>query len=280
MVTNGLTLSNKDQLWFDGEIDRIKNYSIISQVKDNKSGVISIQQRISEKISSIAGELDGSIDEYILSKFKKMPSPYSIMQEKVKAIHASRIVDIFKKRRAEFDEVLNTSDEQLVEGYSNFSKSEIKKLVAYCDLIITDAMKLSGETIKSRKPRKRKVKTPDKLVSKLKYCKSFKDLKLESVDPIGIVGCSQLWVYNIKKRKLGCYQAEDAGGLSVKGSSIINYSESKSVQKTLRKPEDILTLVLEGGKVFLRNVIGNIKSVETTLSGRFNNDTIILKIVK
>jgi hypothetical protein len=90
----------------------------------------------------------------------------------------------------------------------------------------------------------------------------------------------QLWVYNTKTRKLGVYHAEDAGGLSVKGSSLLNYNESKSIQKKLRKPEEILPEVLKGGKVFLKNVLVDIRAVESPLSGRLNEDTILLRIAK
>ena len=76
------------------------------------------------------------------------------------------------------------------------------------------------------------------------------------------------------------YHAEDAGGLSVKGSSIVNFSESKSVQKTLRKPDAMIPEVLKGGKVFLRNVLDGIKAVESKLNGRINADTILLRVMK
>ena len=76
------------------------------------------------------------------------------------------------------------------------------------------------------------------------------------------------------------YHAEDAGGLSVKGSSIVNFSETKSIQKTLRKPEVMLPEVLKGGKVFLRNAIDSIKAVESKLTGRINADTILLRMMK
>jgi hypothetical protein len=76
------------------------------------------------------------------------------------------------------------------------------------------------------------------------------------------------------------YQASDAGGLSVKGSSIVNFSEEKSIQKKLRKPEVTLPEVLSGGKVYLRNALGNIRAVESALSGRLNDDTILLRVVK
>jgi hypothetical protein len=90
----------------------------------------------------------------------------------------------------------------------------------------------------------------------------------------------QLWVYNIKTRKLGVYHADDAGGFSVKGSSITNFTEAKSIQKKLRKPEVILSEIASGGKVFLRNVIESVRAVESKLSGRINSDTILLRVIK
>jgi hypothetical protein len=117
-------------------------------------------------------------------------------------------------------------------------------------------------------------------VAKIKYCQEFADLKLTSVKPTDIIGAMQLWVYNTKTRKLGVYHAEDAGGLSIKGSSVVNFAENKSVQKKLRKPEVTLPDVLSGGKVFLRNVIENIRAVESALTGRLNADTILLKVTK
>jgi hypothetical protein len=48
----------------------------------------------------------------------------------------------------------------------------------------------------------------------------------------------------------------------------------------LRKPEVTLPEVLTGGKVYLRNAIENIRAVDSNLTGRLNDDTILLKIVK
>ena len=105
-------------------------------------------------------------------------------------------------------------------------------------------MKISGEAVKNRKPRKRKVKSPEELVVKVKVLDKFDELKLVSVPTTEIIGAMQLWVYNVKTRKLGCYVASDSSGLSVKGSTIIGYSETKSVHKTLRKPEVTLPEVV------------------------------------
>jgi hypothetical protein len=190
------------------------------------------------------------------------------------------IIEHFKTRRVEYDVALTTDDADLKEAYSNFTKPQLKKLIAYCDQVIVDGMKIAGEAVKTRKPRKRKSKSADQLIAKLNYAKDFAELKLVSIDPKTIISASSLWVYNTKTRKLGVYHALDAAGLNIKGSTIQNFAESKSVQKKLRKPEVTLPELLKAGKVALRNVLTDIRAVESVLTGRINTDTILLRVAK
>ena len=289
IVTNGGILSDKDQTWFDGKINEIiessKQAKKKTKIAETNQAIVTltknIQERLADKISEIIGELEGTVDDYISSGFKNQPSPYGIMHGmNVKGMHATKITEWAKKQRSEWDEVLTTKDKELIEGYSNFTKPQIKKMVAYYDLVITDCQKISGEAIQTRKPRKRKVKSPEELVAKLKFMTKYDDLKLVSIEAKHIIGALQLWVYNTKQRRLGCYHAEDAGGLNVKGSTIINFSESKSIQKRLRKPEVTLPEVLKGGKVVLRNLLDDIKAVDVPLTGRLNDDTILVRFIK
>ena len=284
ILNNGGILSERDKIWFDDILVKIKEDLAKPKVEvmvDDKPVQPNIQDRIREKASECIGELEGLLDEYILSKFTSNPKPYGIMHTlNIKGVHTNRILEHWKRIRSEYDNVLTTEDELIKEGYSNFSKPEIKKIIGFCDSVITDALKVVNESIKSRKPRQRKQKSPEQLVSKLKYLDKFEELKLESVSPKDIIGALQLWVYNTKSRKLGCYNAEDAGGLSVKGSTILNFNESKSTHKKLRKPEVTVPQVLNGGKVYLRNALDEIKAVASPLNGRLNTDTILLRIIK
>ena len=284
ILNNGGILGERDKIWFDDILVKIKEDLAKPKVEvmvDDKPVQPNIQDRIREKASECIGELEGLLDEYILSKFTSNPKPYGIMHTlNIKGVHTNRILEHWKRIRSEYDNVLTTEDELIKEGYSNFSKPEIKKIIGFCDSVITDALKVVNESIKSRKPRQRKQKSPEQLVSKLKYLDKFEELKLESVSPKDIIGALQLWVYNTKSRKLGCYNAEDAGGLSVKGSTILNFNESKSTHKKLRKPEVTLPQVLTGGKVYLRNALDEIKAVASPLNGRLNTDTILLRTIK
>ena len=283
IVYNGGQLSVKDQVWFDNEVKKIENQLKIKKVKvvEDKTNVISIQDRIREKSQECIGELEGQLDDYIASDYKIDASPYGVMHTlNIKSVHVNRIVDVFKRKRIEFDNVLNTDDKELKEGYSNFTKSQLKKIIAWCDQVILDCQKVSGSAAQNRKPRKRKVKSPEELVAKVKVLDKFDELKLVSLPTRDIIGATQLWVYNVKTRKLGCYHAEDAGGFSVKGTSLENFNESKSVHKKLRKPEVSLPEVMIAGKVLLRNYIDGIRAVESALTGRLNSDTILLRILK
>ena len=251
----------------------------IEVVETESQPTFNIQDRMREKVAEIAGEIEGAIDDYFLSDFKESKSPFSIMHDKAKGMHANRIIEIFKKRRVEFDDVMHTKDTELRDAYA-MNKTQLKKMIAYVDLIITDAMKIANEAKVTRKPRKRKQKSASELVSKIKICAGSEEYKIKSIDPKEVVGSSQLWVFNVKTRKLGVYHALDASGLSIKGTTITGFSEMKSVQKTLRKPENILPEVVKGGKVFMRTVMESIRATEGKLTGRLNSDTILLRTMK
>lgn len=280
IVTNGGILVGKDKEWFESTIKELKG-TVNVEHPTKVTNVISIQDHIKRKSSDCIGELEGQLDELILSDFKSNPAPIAVMNSlEVKGAHTKYIIEHFKMRRAEYDKILTTDDTFIREAYSNFTKPQLKKLIAYCDQVILVGVQLAGDAVKTRKPRKRKTKTPNQILAKFQYCKEFVDLKLQSIDPKTILGATQLWVYNTKTRKLGCYVADDASGFSVKGTSITGYTESKSNQKTLRKPESVLPEILKGGKIYLRTALDSIKAVESTLTGRINNDIILLRIIK
>jgi hypothetical protein len=171
-------------------------------------------------------------------------------------------------------------DEQMREAYGHMDKKEIKKgvelfqgIVSACDLVVAE----SKATRKTRKP---KPKSADKLVAKIKYCVSDTKYSVASINPVDIIGATELWVFNVKTRKIGKYVAEDHATLQVKGTTLQFFDERASVAKTLRKPEQQLPEFNKAGKIQLRKFLDNIKGVETKLNGRFNADTVILKAVK
>ena len=115
-------------------------------------------------------------------------------------------------------------------------------------------------------------------MAKLKYKKADEPLKVEYINPADILGAKELWTYNTKSRKLGKYIASEFADLGVKGTSIINFDEHKSVQKTLRKPIDQLKEFKAAGKVALRKFLDDINAVDTKMNGRINEEIMLLKV--
>ena len=139
----------------------------------------------------------------------------------------------------------------------------------------------------TRAPRKSKPKSATKLVEKLKFLKVDEKYKLASISPDQIIGANELWVFNVKTRKLGKYVASNidpqgmgraGSGLSVKGTTILGFNETESVQKTLRKPPEQLKAFKDSGKVKLRKFLEDIPTTDTKLNGRCNPETILLKV--
>ena len=268
--------------------------------------VPTIQERIRDQARLQAEELEEWLDGFITNKkdfdpkgfdFKKHFQKTGVTQahaRKLKLFYATELDDFKELERFPTAGQLKKMDEhtqdqwaQLKEGYAHLKKADIKMFTTAIEELMT-ALDFVIDTAKAtRAPRKSKPKSATKLVEKLKYLKVDDKFKLASVSPDQVIGASELWVFNVKTRKLGKYVAQnidpkgmgrDGTGLSVKGTTIIGYNEVESIQKTLRKPADQLKDFKSAGKVKLRKFLDDIKTTDTKLNGRCNPDTVLLKV--
>lgn len=245
------------------------------QTADKPSNVISIQERIEDKARDLAGEIEGAIDEFILTKGKSQFSAKNyLLSKSVSAPIAKRIGEFYIRTYNEIADAINGEDEQLIEGYSNFTKRELKAYHKFIGQIIEDCEQMVQTAKATRAPRKRKVVPPSKVVSKMKYMKEFAELNLKSCKPEDILSSTELWVYNTKYRKVQVYKA-DVGTLTVKGTSIIGFSVKDSTSLTLRKPEEFFK-GLSLGKRALNAAIKKITTKPSTPNGRINEECVLL----
>lgn len=173
-------------------------------------------------------------------------------------------------------------DEQVTEGYNNLSRTKIIRYRRWYKEVLHDIEMFLANKKASRKPRKRKLMSVDKLIATINYKPTDHSLKIESIDPALIIKANALLIFNTKKRKVGIYFAVDKeNGLSIKGTTIQGWDEKKSIQKTLRKPDEQL---VHFRNVSLRRIMvmlnKNITGKTFTLNGRINSDTLLLKAFK
>ena len=165
-------------------------------------------------------------------------------------------------------------DEQLVEGYSHISRPQTKKIVDYLE----DA-NMQLLTMKETKVvRRKKPQDPRKIVARLRHLQADKDLGIASINPVNILGSTEVWVYDTKRRRLGLYMSKNDGGLHVKGTSITGYDEELSYEKTLRKPEEQLALITKKSKKALHEVVGKIRGKQMKVKTRINPNMLLLKV--
>lgn len=256
----------------------------LKALEDAKPAVYTptIQERVKEAAFRMTEEIEDAIEAFQADPETFEPKAFKMLNllkgKEVKAAHARIIKGFYARTLEELLEVPGTKDEQLKEAYKHISKANLKKITIFYQEIASACDMLAQEAKVNRAPRKTKAVSKDKLVSKLKYCKSNEQAKLVSINPTDIIGAKELWVYNVKSRKLGKYVASEFNDLGIKGTSITGFDEFKSVQKTLRKPEDQLKEFKACGKVQLRKFLDDIKAVDIKLNGRINEEIVLLKV--
>lgn len=275
--------------WLRAEIARV-----ISEGKDDKddSEVVvevkkdvytpSIQERVREASMLMTEEIESAIDAFQTDPETFDPKAFKVLNvlkaKQAKAAHTRIIKSFYERDLNELVEAASTKDEQLKEGYSHLTKAQLKKITAFYQEVVSACDMLGQEAKVNRKPRAKKPTDKSKVVGKLKYMKTNEPLKLVSINPEDIIGAQELWIYNSKTRKLGKYIAEEFKELGIKGTTITGFSESKSIQKTIRKPEEKLKEFKAAGKVALRKFLDDINATDARMNGRINEETILLKV--
>ena len=274
-----------DGIW-DSIEQRIKD--LAEEVLEDAEGeedqpqtkVVSIQDRIANRASELIGELEGELDVFYKEGVIQFDVKKWALEKAIKPPVAKRITDHFRPQYEEITEAIKGEDPDLVEGYKKWRKPVLKIMALFIKRILDHLDETSAAHVSIRKPRKKKEKPAHVLVSKLKYKVEDKDLNITSIQPKDIIHAQQLWVYNTKYRNLSVYNALGNSGLSVRGTTIIGYDQDTSTTKKLRKPEQVIPVVLNEGKVGLRKIMSGIKTTETKANGRMNEETIILRVVK
>lgn len=277
ILNKGEYLSEKDKAGIDTKLNELYiKYSqvLIDELQDDrpKAPVISIEKRVIDAARTASEEIDYAIDKFIHNKTWDFSTKNHLLSNNVSGMVAKKIGDYYKLNVDEIDEAMTGTDEQLIEGYSFLSKTELKKFRAAIQSIVDDC---AQHQVTAKKPRAVKVKSPVQLVKKLKYMFKHDLLNLKSINPIDIIGTNELWVYNIKYRKLTNYTADDSDTLSVKGTTIINYSIAKSWTRTLRNPEQFFKST-QIGKRALNAAVKLLKTKGVAPNGRINEETILL----
>ena len=246
-----------------------------AKAKITKPKPLTIQQRIFNAASEIGAEYDYEID--LFTTTGNFTSDFSakkyLAAEGVSATVAGRVAEFFVPVMEELSDAYDRKDEQLVEGYSHLTRTNLRRLRDFVKGLVEETQQFAQSAKKPVKRRPRAV-IPAKVVARVKCQRKDESLGLVSIAPVKMLDTAEIWVYNTKYKKLQCY-VSDGTPLSVKGTTIVGFDLKKSIQQTVRNPEKFFK-GLSIGKRALSNAMKSIKTKASAPNGRLNENCIIL----
>lgn len=270
MLLNGTTFTEKTMKYLDEAIQENAKYGEVKETKEKV--VVDIQARIRSAADILLGEVEEMVDAAVGGSKINI---YEFLSKKQASTQIANIIRaVFQKQ---LDEV-SDNDEQVIEAYGNKRKFFIKLFTSIVEDCDRYANNKKSTTV--RKPRKKKEVLAVDKVKEVKYQKEFAPLKISSVNPVEILGAESLWLYNTKYKTLTVLHASTRSGLSVKGTTVTDYDEKRSMCKTLRKPEETIKHLLSSGKIVQRKLMDSLSTKPSLVTGRINPQVIILKAVK
>lgn len=285
MIHNGFPIESWALPIIQDVIVKIESRFETKTEVDSGSSGPSVQDRMNEKASEFAGNLLSIIDDFTngvkdgslkKSDDESFFSIQSFIQiNEIKPLIAGRIVPHIEYDKNQWEKALKDK-----EGYEDYTDSQIKRMVRFYEWIVDG---LNGRVAEkpARKSRKRKQKSPQQLVKAVKYLDKTTDFGgVTSITPDKIIGAERLITFNVKYREFAIFESK-SGGFSIKGTTIQNIDESKSVCKRIREKyvKDLLKTAKDQGIRAIRNAYNPINAKENVPNGRLNGDTLIVRVL-
>jgi len=281
----GLELSETEQIKLDNLLKEIltSKQTVEAESEPASEGPAkpNIQDRLREKVGECAAELEAMFDEFMTAGAKMSADYKPIMVIRGMNVVPQMISEIsnrWKRKLAEFEAAVEGKDPLLVEAYSYLTKIQLRNCVKFCEAVINDCGAYVQIKKVERKPRKVRAVPPEKRAAKFKHTAEFVELKLKGLPAASLVDKAEAWLYDTKKRKLIHVVADShTQAFTIKNNSVIGYSTVETLQKTVRKPADVVRAIQAAGKPAARKIYKDLTTTETPWNARGTENLIILK---
>lgn len=287
MYVQGFPLTEKDhqRIWEAVVIaaDKSSDTAVQEQPTDTVPK-IGVQERMDAQVNTAVGVVEDHLEQLLNGKIKadQIKDPFGTAN--FSAIHYKKLAKALEPVIAEFIELdqvrgaskLKPSEEQLIEGYAFVKSRALKQTLDFLNNCMSTANRMASQ-VRVAKARKKKPIDKARLVRKFKYLAKHDELKLNSIQPVACLGASEVWVYDVRKRKLGFYKGEFDGSIMIKGSKFLHWSKTTSAQKTLRKPDKQIAEFLALNKNQMRKWFDKLKGVEHRMNGRGNEHLVLIR---
>lgn len=218
--------------------------------------------------------VDTIVDEYITTKkkirvdFFKYLQSEDIDRKSINEYTSDRIhfiTDVID----EVEGALN-GDKILSEAYGCYKTSELKELKSLLDRFVSDIEKYKNS---KKITRRKKIKSPEQLTRALNLIDKPVIIEGEKYNPIPkveIIDAKSVFLINVKTNELLFLSGKK---LSCSGAKIVNYDESISGMKKIKKIDETIKSVLSSTNITCSTLFSNlpnkIKPVPKTVSPNY-----------
>ena len=224
--------------------------------------------------------VDTIVDEYSMTKKKIRVDFYKYFQSedidrKTINEYASNQIHIVTDVLEEIDGALS-GDELLSQAYSHFKKSELKEFKSLLDRFVSDVEKYKDS---KRITRRKKIKSPDQLVKGLNLIQEsviINNKKYDHISKDKIIGSKSVLLINMKTNDL-LYLTGTT--LSCSGAKIINYDESESGLKKIKKIESTIEKIKSSNNLSCSKIFQDLPNKKRPVPRTVSPNFFILKII-
>jgi hypothetical protein len=196
-----------------------------------KTPVIPPMKRLEMKVDSeVISHIDYALDDWTedTKSIATVGVTSLLSGANIPAKGCQFVIDFLDKYITEATEAYEKTCDQMVEGYSFLTRSELRKWVKTLEKMKDEVLKYE-KAHKKAVVRVKKVKPAGAQVVNMKYNKEN-----SKVSAVKIPGSVETILWNPKTRKLQVYKALARNGFSVKGTTIKDFDTDTSYQFTVR----------------------------------------------
>lgn len=257
---------------------RAKQPETVAEVAPAVSPMVLLKAKA---MRTVIMDLDVLLDDWMRTKGQKVRriDLYETMNgHDLSALACPLVERWLTRQRDEMVAARDKTDPDLVEGYRYLTGPELRDRIDATEQMLTDLSRYCHAAKATRAPRKKRAKSADKQITKLKFRKEDTEYKIASINPTRVVGAYRLLAFNTKKRMLLDYVAQSAEGFSIKGTSLKNVDETNSRCTRLRKPNEFLEVVLNNTAKQIEKAWEKLTTKEGKPKVRINEDVVLLRV--
>ena len=168
-------------------------------------------------------------------------------------------------------------DEYILESYAHLTRKDVQDRVKILNQFSEDLESFRASKKAVRKITTKKIKGADKQVARLKYQKQNAEFKLTSINPLRVPTSMHIYLFNTKNKQLTILNSLSPDGMTVSGSSVKGFDPETSLKITLRKPNEVIPIVLKKSTTQIGKMVENLTTKSSKANGRINENTVILQ---